>query len=446
MKLFTVIIGLASVAVAATTPKAVTYHKDVVPVLQKNCQGCHRPGEAAPMSFLTYKDTRPWAKAISEAVKSKKMPPWFADPAHGKWANDRTMTAAEIETLSAWAASGAVEGNPKDAPKPIAWVQGWAIGKPDMVIEMPQVVNVPASGTVDYQYVIVPTGLTEDKWVQMAEARPGNRQLTHHIIAFIREPGSKFLEGAKPGVPFSPKAEAEKRQQQASGAGQQRQRGGDGDGGAFGGSEFLVGYAPGSPAEVLKPGRAKLLKAGSDLVLQLHYTANGTAGTDRSAIGLTFAKEPVTHRVITAAAQTTKFSIPAGAANHAVSAAMTLEEDSEFVGLLPHMHLRGKSFVYKAVYPTGESEVLLNVPNYRFDWQLWYEFAEPKKMPKGTRLEVTGTFDNSANNKFNPDPTKDVRHGEQSWEEMMMGFFDVAVDVKMNPMDLFRPKKAKSDD
>ncbi|MBL8223111.1 MAG: thiol-disulfide isomerase, partial [Bryobacterales bacterium] len=174
-------------------------------------------------------------------------------------------------------------------------------------------------------------------------------------------------------------------------------------------------------------------------------TATGKAGKDKSSVGLVWAKAPVTQRVITAAVQTTRFAIPAGAAHHPVSAAMTLQEESEFVGLLPHMHLRGKSFQYRAVYPTGGSEVLLNVPNYRFDWQLWYEFDQPKKMPKGTRIEVTGVFDNSANNKFNPDASKEVRWGEQSWEEMMMGFFDVAIDVKMNPVDLFRPKKAKAD-
>lgn len=437
-------VGFAGVAMAASTPKDVTFNKDVLPVLQKNCQGCHRPGEAAPMAFLTYDQTRPWAKAIKTAVLDKKMPPWFADPKHGKWANDRSMAQSDIDTLAAWVDNGAKEGNKKDAPKPVQWTQGWGIGKPDMVFEMPSVYTVPASGTVDYQYVIIPTGLNEDKWVQLAEARPGNRKIVHHIIAFVREPGSKWFADQKPGVPFSPKAQAQ--QEKKEGAQQQR-RGGDGDGGGGGAQEFLVGFAPGSPPEVLKPGRAKLLKANSDLVLQLHYTANGESGVDKSSIGVTFAKEPVTQRVMTSAVTTNKFAIPPGATTHDVKASMVLQEDADLVSLLPHMHLRGKSFEYRAVYPTGETEVLLSVPNYRFDWQLWYEFAQPKRIPKGTRLEVTGTFDNSANNRFNPDATKEVKWGEQSWEEMMMGFFDVAFDVKMNPMDLFRPKKpSKSDD
>lgn len=419
------VLGVAMAASAATAPKEPTFYKDVLPVLQKNCQSCHRSGEAAPMAFTSYKDTRPWAKAIKQAVVSKTMPPWFADPAHGKWANDRTMSIADSEVLSRWADTGAREGRKEDAPAPVEWIQGWGIGKPDLVVSMPNQYEVPASGTIDYQYVILPTGLTEDRWVSMAEARPGNRQLVHHIIAFVREPGSKWLAGEPVGVPMVPKKS-------------DRDRSG----------EFLVGFAPGSPPEVLKPGRAKLLKAGSDLVLQMHYTANGKSGVDQSSIGIIFAKEAPKQRVMTAAVSTNKFAIPPGADNYPVTASMTLQEDSEFLSLLPHMHLRGKAFEYRAVYPTGETEVLLRVPKYRFDWQLWYEFATPKAMPKGTRIEVTGYFDNSANNRFNPDPTKEVKWGEQSWEEMMMGFFDVAIDVKMDPMDLFRSKKkpAGSDD
>ncbi|MBI4905915.1 MAG: thiol-disulfide isomerase [Acidobacteria bacterium] len=442
--------GIVMAASAATPSKNVTFHKDVLPVLQKNCQGCHRPGEAAPMAFLTYQQTRPWAKAIKAAVAARTMPPWFADPAHGKWSNDRRMSQAEIDTLLNWADAGAPEGKAKDAPKPLTFTEGWAIGKPDMVFEMPQAFDVPSSGTVDYQYVIIPTGLTQDKWVQMAEARPGNRKIVHHIIAFVREPGSKWLEGMKPGVPFAPRPQMEKAAREASerakqNPGQQRRQS-DGDSGGLGQQEFLVGFAPGSPPEMLQPGKAKLLKAGSDLVLQMHYTATGTAGSDKSSIGLVFAKEPVKQRVLTSAVTTNRFKIPAGAESHAVSASMVLQEDADLVSLLPHMHLRGKAFEYRATYPTGETEVLLKVPAYRFDWQLWYEFSQPKRIPKGTKLEVTGVFDNSANNRFNPDPKKDVTWGEQSWEEMMMGFFDVAIDVNMNPMDLYRSKQKKSDD
>ncbi|MBI3683119.1 MAG: thiol-disulfide isomerase [Acidobacteria bacterium] len=318
---FLIALGLSSVAFAATNPPTVTFHKDVLPVLQRNCQSCHRPGEAAPMSFLTYEQTRPWAKAIKEAVQTRRMPPWFADPNHGKWANDRSLSQADLETLSTWADTGGKEGNAKDAPKPVQWFAGWGIGKPDMVLEMPNEFEVAGSGTVAYQYILIPTGLKEDKWVRMAEARPGNRQVVHHIIAFIREPGSKWMAEAQPGIPFVPKKQEQNQNRNSEG----RPRDGDG----FSGAEFLVGFAPGSPPEVFKPGRAKLLKAGSDIVLQMHYTASGKSGKDKSSIGLVWATEPPQQRVITAAASTTRFAIPAGASNHEVSATMTFHEDAD---------------------------------------------------------------------------------------------------------------------
>ena len=341
------LIALGSAA-AATTPSGVTFNKDVLPVLQKNCQSCHRPGEAAPMSFLDYQQTRPWAKSIKTAVLTKKMPPWFADPHFGKFSNERSLTQPEIDTLVAWADTGAKEGNPKDAPAPVSFTEGWQIGKPDYVIEMPQEFSVPASGTIDYQYIVIPTGLTEDRYIQMAEARPGNKALIHHIIAFIREPGNPWMRDAQPGVPFIPK------------------KGGQGAG--FG--DNLAGYAPGVPAQVLQPGQVKFLKAGSDLVLQMHYTANGQAGTDRSRIGIVFAKEPPREKVFTLAAAKMDFVIPPGDANYQADAKIVLQRDSKLVSLLPHMHFRGKDFEYWAVYPTGEKEVLLNVPHYDFNWQL----------------------------------------------------------------------------
>ena len=199
--LWAALVGLAIPAFAATSAKEVTFHKDVVPVLQKRCQGCHRPGEVAPMSFLTYNDARPWAKAIKEAVLLKKMPPWFADPAHGKFENDRSLAPAEAATLVAWAEGGAREGNPQDAPQPLVLTEGWNMGRPDTVLELPVEFAVPASGTIDYQFIVVPTGFTEDKWVQASEVRPGNRSVVHHVVVFTREPGSPFLRGAKPGVP-----------------------------------------------------------------------------------------------------------------------------------------------------------------------------------------------------------------------------------------------------
>ncbi len=418
--------ALGPASAAPSNPPAVTFTRDVAPVLQKNCQGCHRPGEAAPMSFLTYGETRPWAKAIRQAVLQKKMPPWLADPHTGKFSNDRSLTQKESDILTTWVDMGAREGDPADLPKPLKFVEGWNIGTPDAVFEMPVAYNVPAAGTIDYQYIVVPTNLKEDRWIQMAEVRPGNRAVVHHVIAFVRTPGSKWFAGADPGVPVTRQAR----------------------GGSEGGSgEFLVGYAPGSLPEVLEPGRAKLIKAGSDIVFQLHYTANGKAGVDRSKIGVIFAKEEPRERVLTVAATNNKFVIPAGDGNYQVDSSFTFKADGIVTGFLPHMHLRGKDFEYRVIYPTGEKETLLRVPRYDFNWQLSYYPAKPLVMPKGTRIECTAHFDNSANNKSNPDPTKEVRWGDQSWEEMMIGFVDVAIDAKSDPMSLFREKKpAGSDD
>jgi len=427
MRVLTLALACAAISSAASTSSQVTFYKDVVPVLQKNCQGCHRPGEAGPMSFMTYESTRPWAKAIKSAVASKKMPPWFADPSHGKFANDRSLSQAELNTLVSWVDAGAPSGNAKEGPAPIQFTEGWAIGKPDLIFEVPTAFEIPASGTIDYQYVIMHTGLTEDKYVQTAEARPSDRERTHHIIAFIREPGSRWFKDAPIGVAFVP------------------EKGKDGAAVAFGG-DFLAGYAPGTIPDILKPGQVKLLKAGSDIVFQLHYTANGKTGSDKSKVGVIFATDTPKERVLTLAAANGEFAIPPGNGNYRVDSKITLQADSTLESLLPHMHLRGKSFEYRVIYPSGETETLLSVPHYSFSWQLTYYLDKPKVLPKGTVIECTAYFDNSLNNPDNPDPTKEIKFGEQSWDEMMIGFFDVSVPLNVTTMDLLRaPKAAKKD-
>jgi hypothetical protein len=379
------------------------------------------------MPLETYKDARPWAKAIREAVLIHRMPPWPADPHYGKFSNERSLPADEIGTLVAWADSGAPAGDPSQAPPRVEFVDGWGIHKPDVVFEMPVEFAVPASGTVDYQYIVIPSGFTEDKWVQEAEARPGNRKVVHHIIAFIRPPGSKWLQDAKPGVPFVPVKGKEKRKRREDGEAP---------------PELLVGFAPGLPPATLRDGQAKLVRAGSDFVLQMHYTANGKAGTDRSRIGLVFAKQAPTERIFTVAASNDKFVIPPGEGNQEVESEVTLQEPAKLVDMMPHMHLRGKDFVYTAYYPGGQSEVLLSVPKYDFSWQLFYYLADQKVLPAGTRIHCVAHFDNSPNNPANPDATKEVRWGDQSWEEMMIGWFDVAIAPGKDPMDLFKEKKA----
>ena len=423
----------AASALAADNPSHVTFYRDVLPILQKNCQTCHRPGEAAPMSFLTYKDVRPWSKAIREAVLLRKMPPWYADPHYGRFSNDRSLSDAEITTLVRWADGGAIAGEPEPGHKAPKFVSGWNIGQPDVVFEMPDPFPVPASGTIEYQYLVIPTNFTEDRWIQMAEVRPGNRAVVHHVIAFLRPPGSKWLKDAKPGVPFVPKKEDRNRRRN-------NERGSNSDAAP----ELLVGYAPGLAAQTCSSGQAKLVKAGSDIVFQLHYTANGKPGDDRTKIGLIFAKEPPEQRVLTLAASNNKFTIPPGAANHEVRSEVTLNEDVRLVGLMPHMHLRGKDFEYRAAYPSGENEVLLRVPRYSFSWQLFYYLAEPKLLPKGTKIECTAHFDNSPNNGDNPDPKAEVKWGDQSWEEMMIGWFDVAMDRAIKPDQVIKKEEKKS--
>ena len=427
LRISTLSIVLGAAAFAASTGSTpVTFHKDVQPILQKNCDACHRPGEAAPMSLLDYKEARPWAKAIKTAVAVKKMPPWYADPHYGQFSNERRLSENDIRTLVAWAENGAPEGNPNDAPPPPKFVEGWQIAKPDQVFEMPAAFEVPASGTIEYQYLVIPTGFTRDTWVQEAEVRPGNRQVVHHVIAFIRPPGSKWLKDAKPGVPFVPEKQARAR------------RSGNSDGeGSMAGIELLVGYAPGLPEQKFKPGQGRLVPAGSDIVFQLHYTANGKPGTDQTKIGLVYCPQEPKQRIVTLTATNARFAIPAGDPNYEVTSQFTLQDQSELVWLMPHMHLRGKDFEYRAVYPTGETQVLLRVPKYDFNWQLAYETAQPVTLPKGTRIECTAHFDNSPNNAANPDPSKVVKWGDQSWEEMMIGWFGVAIDAKADPVKLF---------
>ena len=414
---------LFSCAFLAATEAPPTYNKDIAPIFQRNCQACHRPGEAAPMSLLTYKEVRPYVAAIKEAVSLHKMPPWYADPHFGKFSNDRALSQQDIDTVVAWTKAGAPEGDPKDLPAPAKFVDGWNIGNPDLVLEMPMAFNVPATGTVEYQYILVPGKFTEDMWVQKVEVRPGNRAVMHHVIAFVRPPGSKWLSGIQPGVPYVPP----KKDSQNTDDGQ-----------------FLVGYAPGMPPDTFPDGRAKVIKAGSDIIFQMHYTPNGKATTDITKIGLVTAKAPVKERVVTLAAMTRDFVIPPGDANHQVESEFEFGHDARIVTLMPHMHLRGKDFEFKAIYPTGETQTLLSVPHYSFSWQLVYYPASDIVMPKGTKLHCTAHYDNSANNRFNPDPTKEVRYGDQSWEEMMFGFFDVAIDKDMDVGKLFPEKKKEA--
>ncbi|MEO8026628.1 MAG: thiol-disulfide isomerase, partial [Bryobacteraceae bacterium] len=373
---------------------------------------CHRSGEIGPMAFSSYKESRPWAKAIKGAVVARKMPPWFADPHYGEFSNNASLSQKDIDTITAWADSGAKEGNPKDAPAPVQFVEGWNVGKPEVVLGMTEEFNVPVDGTIPYKYFAVPTNFTEDRYVQLAEIRPGDRAHVHHVIVSVRYP-SKDASLPSSGE-LTPAALAASRAQGARGIE-------DSDG-------RLVGWAPGEAPLMLKPGQAKLVKKGSTLVFQVHYTTNGKPGKDRTSVGLIFSKAPVEKRVITAGAFARKLVIPPGEPNYESTATFPFKDDSHIDSLHPHMHFRGKDMSFRLVYPDGTSKTLLFVPHFDFGWQLTYFLKEPIAAPAGSKLEVVAHHDNSANNKFNPDPTKEVHWGEQTWDEMMIGYLDYTVD------------------
>jgi len=401
-----------------------TFTKDVAPILQKHCQTCHRPGEAAPFSMLTYEDTRPWATMMKMAVTQKVMPPWFADPHYGHFSNERSLTAVEIRTLAAWVNGGAQKGSDTDMPPPAKdFVEGWGIPAPDLVLQLPRPFDVPASGVMDYQYVIIPTGFKEDKWVQMLEVRPTDRAVVHHIIAYLREPGSNYFKDQKPGVFFiAPPAKADEKVDTSALP-----------------SDFLVGYAPGQPAEILRPGEGKLIKAGSDIVFEVHYTPNGKATRDQTRLGLVFAKTPPAERVLTLSASNGTFKIPPGDPDYKVDASFEVQKDVKLVALHPHMHSRGKSFEYRLTFPDGRTETILSVPAFNWHWQLWYNLTDPISLPRGTKIECTAHFDNSPGNPENPDPTKAVIWGQQSWDEMMVGFFNLKFDANMSAAEVRSP-------
>jgi hypothetical protein len=398
-----------------------TFYKDVLPILQDHCQSCHRPGEVAPMPFVTYEQTAPVARKLGAAVAMKMMPPWFADPRYGHFANDPSLTERQIQTIDAWAENDAPAGDRHDAPPSKQWVAGWNIAVPDVIVKMPKPVALPANGEVEYTYEIAPTRFTEDRWVQMAEMRPSSPAHVHHAVVYIRPPDSTWLKHAPVGTPFTASTLSdpdERRQAQETT------------------SDLLLVYAPGSSPDRWPEDMAKFVPAGSDFVFQMHYTTNGKAEEDQTSIGLVFAKSPPKRRVITLQLNNHALVIPPGADDFRVEVQGTLPNDATLLSLFPHMHLRGKRFEYDIVHDDGTIEPLLRV-NYHFHWQLSYRLAEPRFLKAGTRLRAVAWYDNSKNNPHNPDPEKTVTWGDQTSDEMMVGFFDVAVPAAMDKWHYF---------
>jgi len=408
--------------VVALVLAAVTFYKDVLPILEQHCQVCHRPGEIAPVPLETYAQTRPYAAAIHQLTSLRQMPPWFADPCCGRFSNNPSLSSDEIATLAEWAEAHAPAKSPSASPPPRHWESGWNIDRPDLVLQMPRAKHIPATGDVAYQYIILPTGLKQDHWVRMSEIRPSNRAAVHHAVAYIRPPSSQWLRGVPRGVPFSSDDLLSPKLRQDA---------------HWTDSDVLLVYAPGSLPDRWPEGFAKLVPAGSDIVLQMHYTTReGRATEDRTCIGLVFSGRPL-KRVLTLQLTNDRFQIPPGDPAYRVEVHGSLPNDALLLSLFPHMHLRGKAFEYNIVEPQGRIRTLLRIPHYDFFWQLSYRFATPVPVKAGTVLQAVATFDNSKNNSHNPDPSATVRWGEQTWAEMMVGFFDVAVDPSTDKQKFF---------
>ncbi|NOT59125.1 MAG: hypothetical protein HOP19_02750, partial [Acidobacteria bacterium] len=401
-----------------------------------------------------YKDVRPWAKSIREKVVNRTMPPWHADPHVGQWANDARLSQTEIDKIAAWVEQGAAEGEAKDLPAAPAFTNGWRIGQPDVVIPIPETYTLEASGPDEYQYFEVDPGFKEDVYVQQAEARPDNRRVVHHIIAFVKAPVPTEKAASSANLSKEEearrKAEAEKNDTKYQDGFLRRTKadapihndscslpnGGAGhdwegkqDGGAI---TWLAAYAPGTPPFRLKQGTAIRVAAGSKIMFQMHYSkVAGSPQKDRSSIGLIFSKAQPEKEQFTRAVANEYFRIPAGASLFRVAACWTVPEDISVTAIAPHMHVRGKAQRIEAFYPNGQRELLLDVPAYDFNWQESYEPAKPMAFPKGTRVLVSSWFDNSARNAANPDPSKVVRWGDPTYDEMMIAFISYTKDAQV---------------
>jgi hypothetical protein len=411
---------------AASTP---TFHRDVLPILQQRCQLCHRAGGIAPMRFETYEQTRPYAPAIAAAALNKSMPPWFADPHIGHFSNDPSLSAGQVAALAAWADAGGPEGDSRDAPPPVHWAESWTIPQPDLILKMPKAVALPASGNIEYTYEIVPTGFKEDRWIQAVEVLPLLRANVHHAVVYVRPPDSEWMRHAPVGLPFTASTLTDPE---------------DRKGAHWTDSDVLLVYAPGSSPDNWPDNLAKLIPAGSDLVFQMHYTTNGHAGSDQTSVGLIFAKHVPAQCVLTLQLTNDHFVIPPGVPDYRVEARGTLPNDATLLSFFPHMHLRGKRFEYNIIHrekvsgarPDQEIEPLLDV-HYHFHWQMSYKLAEPRLLKAGTELQAVAWYDNSRDNPHNPDPDAAVRWGEQTYDEMMVGFFDVAVAANLDKRSYF---------
>lgn len=392
----------------------VTYAKQVSRLMQERCVGCHRAGQIAPFTLTEYEDVVAWSDMMLEVIDQNRMPPWQANPKYGEFHNDARLTDEEKKLFRQWVAGGAPEGDPKDLPAPREFVDGWQIPKPDVVFKMPEAFEVPATGAVQYQHIYIDPGFTEDKWVRAAEARPGNREVVHHLILFYIPPGQDRHHPQDPLV------------------------------------NAIAAFAPGMPPMVAPEEYAIRIPAGSKLAFQVHYTPNGSPQTDLSEAGLVFADpDKVAKEIHVDAGINPRFLIPPGEPDYVVRAKKKFDRDVLLYSLTPHMHYRGKSFRFTATYPDNSEEILLDVPRYDFNWQIVYLLKQPKLLPAGSRIDLVAHYDNSADNPLNPDPTQAVYWGDQTWEEMMLGTFAIShadQDLRIGPPRVEMVRQATDDD
>ena len=374
-----------------------TWHNRISRIMQQHCIECHRTDGVAPFSLMTFADVSAHAGMIEQVVQRGIMPPWFAEegPAsendnatHSPWANDRSLAAAEKQDLLKWLTNGRPEGDPDDAPLPRRFEDGWLIGKPDVVYQFADPVPVKAMGVMPYQNLVVETDLPEARWVQAIEVKPGNRAVVHHVLVFAVGTGAEASD--------------------------------ERDG-------YWGIYVPGNSTLVYPDGFAKRLPKKAQLRFQMHYTPNGTATTDQTSIGLIFSKTPPQHEVRVAGIVNSKIKIPAGAANHREEAKLAISSDAVVLGFLPHMHVRGKACRYELTTAAGDTTTLLDIPRYDFNWQLLYRYQKPLSLPAGVTLKFIGWYDNSSSNPANPDPTKAIRWGPQTFDEMLLGYVEYYV-------------------
>lgn len=386
------------IALAEATP---TYSKDVAPILNTNCVSCHRPGDIAPMSLLSYDEVRPWARSIAKNVEEGIMPPWHADPGFGPFKNERSLTDEEVATIVRWVETGAREGNKKDLPpKPQFDESGWKLGEPDYVVEFDPV-DVSADGPDQFYDLIGKTELDEDKWITAVEIQPGDRRVVHHVILW--QGGQASQEG------------------------------------------WIGAWAAGAQPMEFPKGTGRLLKKGQNIIGDMHYHPSGEATQDQTKVGLHFAEsEDIEKELINLWVANNSFEIPPGHPNYEARSNYTFPQDSRILTLTPHMHYRGKDFSYALVYPDGTRKDLLKVSNYDFNWQTLYEFEEPVVAPAGSRIECVAHWDNSPENPDNPDPNKTVRFGLESYDEMMIGFVDYVVEEGVRPAEAPNPIPAKT--